>query len=222
VFVADRTSYTGSDDPLFLGDVGDAIMAYYGLPEYLAGQDRFNFWVSRTTGSVEDADQGCDHEADGVSFADAHAILHRVTGLRDCAPGGRRVFSAEVDGQFPRVVRHETAHRPFGLADEYCDLRNPPAGSVCDGGYFEASPHPNLYESRDACEVDAPSLLDASGFPRTAADCQSFEEVVNNWFDATWWVSEPVNDLMVNNTVANAADDRRIQWLLDRCRDGDC
>ena len=43
--------------------------------------------------------------------------------FRDCAPGGQRLFSSEPTSI--GTVLHETGHRPFGLADEYC----------CDGGY---------------------------------------------------------------------------------------
>jgi hypothetical protein len=219
VFVADRLSYTGVDDPQFFTDVANAIMAYYGLKEFLVGQDRFNFWLSRSTGSAESFTQGCDHDVDDVSFADVQALLHNRSPFRNCAPGGEHVFSATAGGA--AVLRHETGHRPFGLADEYCDLRNPPAGSSCDGGYYEADPFPNLYEEQDRCESDAPNLEDA-GVPRTAADCGSFPDEVDWWFDNTWWISEPANDLMVNNTVPNAADRRRIEWLLDRCLAGDC
>jgi hypothetical protein len=221
VFVADRVSYAlGADDPQFLGDVAGAIMAYYGVAEFLVAQDRFNFWISRSTGLAESFNQGCDHDVEGIAFADVHALLHnQPSPFRDCAPGGRRLFSATAG--VPGILRHETGHRPFGLADEYCNFRNQPAGSVCDGGYYEADPFPNLYGERDRCESDASNLEDA-GVPRTPADCGSFPDAVDWWFDNTWWISEPVNDLMVNNTVPNAADRRRIEWLLERCRAGGC
>lgn len=222
VFNADRVSYTaGIRTAQFLQAVEDAIAAYYQSSVFLAGQDRFNFWISRSPALAESFEQGCDHDVQGISFADAHAILHTnpPSSFRNCAPGGRRVFSATAG--MNGLLRHETGHRPFGLADEYCDLRNPPAGAVCDGGYFEADPFPNLYQERSDCEADAPSLEDA-GVPRTAADCGSFREDVSWWFDSTWWVSEPVNDLMVDNSTPRAADRRRIEWLLDRCLAGDC
>jgi hypothetical protein len=232
VFVADGTAYSGADDPQFFADVTTAIEAYYGLPDFLVAQDRFNFWVSRAVGLADTNAFGvCDHNTgqplgSGIAFADVHAILHDrlPANFRDCAPGGRRVFSASLNrGNFPGLLRHETGHRPFGLADEYCDRRNPPAGSRCDGGYFEPDPFPNLYEGRAGCEADAPNLLDG-GVPRTAADCDSFDED-EAWFQLSdvWYVSEPdAGDLMVDNTLPRAADTRRIEWLLDRCRSSDC
>lgn len=221
VFNADRTSYTtGIHGSQFHQAVEDAIAAYYNSSAFLVGQDRINFWVSRSLALAESFEQGCDHDVEGISFTDAHAILHtNPSPFRNCAPGGRRVFSATAG--MSGLLRHETGHRPFGLADEYCDLRNPPAGSVCDGGYFEAEPFPNLYGDRTRCENDAPNLEDG-GVARTAADCGSFTEDVAWWFDDTWWISEPVDDLMVNNSTPRAADRRRIQWLLDRCLAGDC
>lgn len=223
VFVADEDSYASAADPGFLSDVSDAIRnAYYGLPVFVSRQDAFNFWIAREVGDAVPFGSGCDHEAPDNSWADVQAILH-TDSFRDCAPGGERLFSSLAG--FSGILRHETGHRPFGLADEYCDGRNPPAGSSCDGGYFQASPFPNLYSTRDGvlgglvpgCATDAPDL------GRTAADCVSFQEDVEWWFDDTWFVSEPAsNDLMVDNQDPQAADERRILWLLDRCDAADC
>lgn len=230
VFVADQDNYAAPLDRPFVNEVFNAINnAFYDYELFLRRQDAFNFWIAREPG---DAEPGCDHDAPGISWADAKAILH-TDDFRDCAPGGQRVFSAVVPPgassfRSAEVIRHETGHRPFGLADEYCDERDPPAppfGSVCDGGYFQASPFPNLYSTRDGlmgglvpgCATDAPDL------GRTAADCESFQEDVEWWFDDTWFISEPAsNDLMVDNEDPQAADERRILWLLDRCDAADC
>ena len=40
------------------------------------------------------------------------------------------------------ILLHELGHSLFGLADEYC----------CDGGYWEAKPIPNIFESKQECE----------------------------------------------------------------------
>ena len=85
-------------------------------------------------------------------FADAGAIVHRDASIRDCAPGGDRFFTGDAThmdgGLLGRVFLHETGHRPFGLADEYC----------CDGGYFQADPFPNVYEEPEDCEDDIAGL----------------------------------------------------------------
>ena len=56
--------------------------------------------------------------------------MFHTDNFRDCAPGGERVFSTEP-GSFGTIL-HESGHRPFGLADEYC----------CDGGYLPDRPLP--------------------------------------------------------------------------------
>lgn len=236
VFVADQDNYAAPLDRPFVNEVFNAINnGFQGYQLFLRRQDAFNFWIAREPG---DAEPGCDHDAPSVAWADAKAILH-TDAFRDCAPGGQRVFSATVppgvaSSRSAEILRHETGHRPFGLADEYCDERNPPAGSVCDGGYFQNVPFPNLYSSLDGstdplsgemlpgCASDAPDL------GRTGSDCVSFEEDVDiterGWFvDRTWFVSEPASgDLMVDNEEPQAADERRILWLLDRCDAADC
>lgn len=130
VFIADRDTYpNGARDMQFLEDVRRVVdTSYYGFNEFLANQDKFNFWIARAQGRADDANDGdCDHELpdnwdDAFAFADAGAILHRKN-QRDCALRGDRIFSGVVDTAVRtdalQVVTHENGHQPFGLADEY-------------------------------------------------------------------------------------------------------
>jgi hypothetical protein len=208
VFIADEDSYTGDTDATFLTDAGNVILqAYYGYDLYLSNQDKFNFWLAKGTGNAEKVEDGCDHEPpdgwdDEYAFADVGAILHTDT-FRDCAPD--RLFSSEPTSI--GTVRHETGHKPFGLADEYC----------CDGGYFQTDVFPDIYEEPDDCAADAPSL------GRTGADCREFEEVIDWWFDSDWSVSDPASDdLMVDRGAPQANDTRRINWVYDNCASAGC
>lgn len=219
VFIADRDDYTGPRDPAFLQDVRAVILNSYFAKDpnnpgtsfsgsdydvFLANHDKYNFWVANNMGDAEDAASGCDHEAPSISWADSGVLLHRDD-LRDCAPGGQRLFSSEPFSL--GTVLHETGHRPFGLADEYC----------CDGGYFQNEPNPNLYEEPEDCAADAPSLL------RTAGDCREYDEVIDWWFDRDWSISEPAgNDLMDDRGAPQAADLRRINWLFGNCQAAGC
>lgn len=214
VFIPDRDDYSGAD-AAFISDVEALIRgAYFTEPIFLDNQNAYNFWIATDTGDAE----GFKRDQSGVnrcditepagwnstySFSDLGVIVHKDN-LRDCAPGGKNLVSTK-NTSF-RVLLHETGHRPFGLADEYC----------CDGGYFEVSPHPNLYKSVEACRDDAPGLNN-----RSPDACRSFTQ---NYPDfSTWLISEPAsNDLMSDNGNPNAADQRRIRWLLNECMRGRC
>ena len=210
VFYADRDSYAmGSSDPAFLGHVRDALTkAYFTEDIYLDNQDKMNYWIALPGGK---ADPDCEIDAPQKSWEDTGIVLH-TDDFRDCAPGGERVFSTEP-GSF-RTILHESGHLPFGMADEYC----------CDGGYFQAAPFPNVYHLRDAnmnvplgCADDAPSV------GKTAADCRSWVEPIDWWFDNTWWTSDPVSDdLMVDRQTRRELDTRRMGWLFDVCRGAGC
>jgi hypothetical protein len=215
VFIGDEDHYPGgaNHDGLQM-DVATVIAdAYYDFDVFLDHQDQMNFWVAFATGDAEDSADGCDHEAPGVSWADTGVLLHRNgAGFRNCAPGGEDLFSASPTGI--STVRHETGHRPFGLADEYCPNR---IDGKCDGGYFEADPYPNVYAEPEECVADAPNL------GRTAADCREWTEDVENWADSDWSKSDPGgDDLMEYNGAAQGADRRRINWLFDECRGARC
>ena len=217
VFVADADSYTGANDPQFLADAASVIKgAYYGQDYFLANQQRFNFWLADQVGDADrvPAPTAADptatncvltapaNFASDYSWRNAGAILHSDT-FRDCASGG--VFSTEPTSL--GTVLHETGHAAFGLADEYC----------CDGGYFENSPFPDLWDTLAECQSDAPAL------GRTAADCRTITDprpaTPKNWF-----TSEPTpNDLMnASRRPPQAADIRRADWLFGNCAAGNC
>ncbi|HEX6899379.1 MAG TPA: hypothetical protein VF789_06680 [Thermoanaerobaculia bacterium] len=206
VFYADRDSYTSSNDPQFLTDVRNAIVnSYYTEDVFLVNQDRMNYWLAEDTGR---ADTGCEIEAPRKSWEDAGIILH-TDNLRDCAKNG--VFSSEPNSF--RTILHETGHRPFGLADEYC----------CDGGYFQTNPFPDLYSPVAPIFSLVTCAEDAVNVGRTEADCRSFVEDVPWWFDNTWFTSDPASDdLMVDRGRRRALDNRRIFWLFDVCRGSGC
>jgi hypothetical protein len=218
VFVADRDTYPSARDPRFLDDVRRVIeTSYYGFNDFLANQDKFNFWIAQAQGRADDANDGdCDHELpanwdDTFAFADAGAILHRKN-QRDCALRGDRIFSAVVDTSVRsdalQVPTHESGHQPFGLADEY-----PP-----DGGYFQQDVAPNVYEDMAGCVADAPAL------GRSATACRRWERPTDWWPDPDWFSSEPApNDVMYNNTgPANAADIRRYTLIFGDCASAKC
>lgn len=210
VLIADKDSYSSASAAAFLSDAGSVILnAYYSYDLYLTNQDKFNFWLADGTGDAQSFPSGCGHVPpsgwdDDYGAADVGAILH-TDNFRDCAPGGERLFSSEPTSIM--TVRHETGHRPFGLADEYC----------CDGGYFQADPFPNVYEEPEDCAEDAPNL------GRISSDCREFEETIENWDDFDWSVSDPAsNDLMVDNAAPQAADSRRINWMFGNCNSAGC
>jgi len=213
-FVGDRDNYSGPGDGTFQTDVSAAILtAYYSFDIFLTHQDQMNFWLSEQTGNAEDSADGCDHEAPEFTWADAGILLHSSgANFRDCAPGGERIFSSSP-GSF-NTMRHETGHRPFSLADEYCPAQ---ISGKCDGGYYESEPFPNVYEEPEDCQADAPNL------GRPASACREFEEDVENWVDTDWSISDPpTNDLMVDNTTPQANDIRRINWYFGTCQAAAC
>lgn len=216
VFYPDEDSYTGPTDPAFLTDVSNAIQnSYYTEDIFLINQDKMNYWIALDTGKAGGFSDGdCKLDASQRAWEDAGAVFHTDT-LRDCAPGGKRLFSSEPNSF--RTILHETGHRPFGLADEYC----------CDGGYFQASPFPNVYAFLPNIDLGGNTIVgcadDALSVGRTESDCRSWVQPIPWWFDNTWWTSDPAsNDLMVDNNVRQALDDRRINWLFNVCRGAGC
>lgn len=214
-FAADAFTFPdGAMNPQFLLDVREVIhTSYLDFDIFLRNQDKFNFWITPGTAFAADADTDpfCSHALPtgyltSAAFVDVFAILHRK-GTRDCAPKFPRSFSGDMDlDDGLEVIRHETGHTPFGLADEYC----------CDGGYFQRSKMPNVYRNQGNCEADAPNL------GRTAADCRSWQGTTGPIF-RTWWTSEPDgNDLMNDNRLPRAADIRRIFEVFRRCAEGKC
>ena len=226
VFIADNVTYTGPTDPMFLADVVQTInISYYGFDQFLASQDKFNFWLASDMGRADDADSGgCDHDLpsgwDGeYAFADAGAILHRQS-QRDCALRDDRIFSGTLNTGYRsdafQVVTHETGHQPFGLADEYC----------CDGGYFQTESAPNVYEELSPGNIFAASPActeDAGALGRDGSACHEWDETVDWWFDPDFATSEPTsNDIMEDNGAAQAADIRRYNLIFAGCQAAGC
>ena len=116
------------------------------------------------------------------------------------------MFSAEPASL--GTVLHETGHSPFGLADEYC----------CDGGYFQTPEVPDVFSSLAACQADALTL------GRVAADCRTWMSTATATNGQSFWSSEPdVTDLMNNDRrPPQAADIRRMDWFVDKCRQAKC
>jgi hypothetical protein len=227
VFIADKDNYTGPSDSVFQTDVTTMIAAYYSEPAFLKRQDHLNFWIALDVGDAADDCESTapDNWDDDYTFADAGAITHRDSSIRDCAPGGDRIFSGDATrldgGLLGRVFLHETGHRPFGLADEY-----PP-----DGGYFMGEPFVNLYGPagvlpsaffEDLCKADIPLLQPFDvmlGFaPRTTGDCR---QVTTD--DGIIWTSDPMNNhLMDDNLTVRGADLRQMEYLFGQCRLAGC
>lgn len=230
VFLADEDDYASASDPDFNADVHRLLKyGYWNHTDFLKDQHRYNIWLARDMGDAESSEDGCDHRLPMsvvnstmgggrvedtwlryYAFADTAAIVHREE-FRDCAPGGRNIFSVDFEtGKVPfpdsdiSTVRHETAHRPFGLADEYC----------CDGGYREEDRLPNLYESLVNCEADTASL------GRVPSDCY---EIQSGSTRTGWYKSDPDSDDVSNDGYdINANDKRRIDWFFLQCLGGKC
>jgi len=221
---ADRAIRAYFNEPLFLanqsrfnfwiaGDQGSAGRNYdASRSEDGAGDDTCGNGVDDGgDGSTDEDDPQCspcflnapDAWDNDLAFADVGAIIH-TTDFRDCARGGQRLFSAWTDYPLELVVRHETGHAPFGLADEYC----------CDTGYFQPNPEPNVYSTLIACETDA---RDVGRFPSA---CRQIAKGGNT---VSWWTSDPASDdLMVDNGTPRALDERRINWKFNECDQGRC
>ena len=209
VFVPDVDSYSGVEDPDFAQDVFEMIRdGFHRYDLYNRFQHRFNFWLSRNTGRVDrESDEGDSPRTlekptdwkENYSFADVAAIVHTDSFRGFARSGG---FAAQTGS--PRTARHEAAHSPFGLSDEYC----------CDTGYYERDHLPNVYETLASCEADTLNL------GREPGDCRSWVSERN---DETYYTSEPDEpELMRGGNKANAADIRRIEWMFNRCSLGEC
>lgn len=217
VFIPDTDSYSGTNDPNFLSDAADVIKgAYYGEDYFLKNQPNINFWLADQTGDADSVpaptpadpnNKNCvltlpANWATDYMWRDSGAVLHRDS-FRDCANSG--VFSSEPTSL--GTVLHETGHSPFGLADEYC----------CDGGYFENSPNPDLWDTLAECQSDATAL----GRPTT--DCRTITDS-RPTPPKNWYTSEPTpNDLMNGDRrPPQAADIRRMDWFFGNCAAGKC
>lgn len=188
VFFYDRDEYTSYNDPAFQRDVGLLIWGgYFTVPWIHMNQEHFNFWLATVPANSgpdpEDTDASdgtsCLREAPErfdktYSFADSGAIVHRSACRDNAGPPG--LFTIEVDLNRLQVVAHETGHRPFGLADEYC----------CDGGYFTRGawgpPFANMFEDAQDCVDDANDRGVDPAACRALVDADTSED---------WWLFEP-------------------------------
>lgn len=188
VFFADRDEYTSFDDPDFLEDVQLLLHGGYLTVPWLARfQEHFNFWIGKDVANSgpdpddQDASDGilCLREAPEdfgkkYTFANSAGIVHR-SACRDNA-GSPGIFTIQVNLNLLQVVAHETGHRPFGLADEYC----------CDGGYFTRSvfgpPYPNMFTREDGCRSKAADRDHDPDLCRSLVDSDNGKD---------WWLFEP-------------------------------
>jgi hypothetical protein len=172
---------------------------FHTVPFFLANQNRFNFWIARTTADIDGTPSSCTQivppeDWDQYAFADSGWIFH-TDPHRDCANQALRLYGGRID--VPLTPVHETGHTPFGLADEYC----------CDGGYFQAEQFPNVYTDLASCIAD---ILNVGGLP---GDCRPIGAAAG-----TWHTSDPITDVMgTERRTFNRLDRRRVNWLLNRC-----
>ena len=229
-----------TEDPLFpvfsgwrrvqqgLPPSGQAVPVLFGAEgrgekPFLQYQHLLNIWLALESGEAMNFAGGmCTHVTPPsfdteYLFAETVAILHTDTMLRDCATGARLLSAEAPNVSSSRTLLHETGHRPFGLADEYCYKRPGSMSTVCDGGYFENGPFPNVFETLMDCEADAV----AEGRPTSA--CQEWEsDRANNV--GPWYTHDPVvDDLMVDRETVELLDLRKIRWLFELCQmNGTC
>ena len=213
VFIADKDSYNGSNDPAFLQHVHKFLQEGYMNEEiYLRNQDRFNFWISKDMGDAIGFKEGSPcvelppDYAVNIPFSDTNIALH-TDAFRDCAQNN----SFSIENFSLDTLLHESGHRPFGLKDEYC----------CDGGYFQTAVNPNMYgpETSGTTVFDACMLDPLAKLPNS---CKEFtSKKGEKWYrlDHAPAFSDDEdlveNDLMLDNQVMRAADERRIQGVID-------
>ncbi|QBQ54971.1 hypothetical protein [Nitrosococcus wardiae] len=215
VFIPDSDNYASANDLSFRNDVYGVIWTAFLSDElFLRNQDRFNFWIAQDRGDAHGFTTGSPcytppaNWTTDYPFADSGVLLH-TDDLRDCATGG--IFSSEPGST--ETVRHETGHSPFGLADEYC----------CDGGYFQTSVNPNLFgpeppgstAALTACQADPLAGLRDSCLGFVSSRISSGNQFFRVDHAPASREVEVENDRMIDNKVPRAADDRRIQAIID-------
>jgi hypothetical protein len=126
----------------FLVDAKDLIEnGYLGASEIFDNRCKFNFYYYPNAADYQPVCNfgalPSDYYSD-CSFADSAAVIFSAG--RACSSSYFSVTPRDYN-----TVVHETGHKIFGLADEYC----------CDGGYFEPSPNPNIYHSLADCQSDS-------------------------------------------------------------------
>jgi len=215
VFIPDSDNYASANVTAFRNDVHSVIRdAFLSDELFLRNQGRFNFWIAQDTGDAHGFTAGSPchtapaNWATAYSFADSGVLLH-TDNLRDCATGG--IFSTEPGST--DTVRHETGHSPFGLADEYC----------CDGGYFQTGTNPNLYgpdapggrAGLVACQADGLAGLRDSCLGFTSSRVSSGSQFFRLDHAPASGAVDVENDRMMDNKVPRAADERRIQAIIN-------
>ena len=173
------------DKAQFKHDVVDRVFdwdthtGYLYTPTITEFKDRYNIWYYNSESSI---DVGSYQEVckkwylpdsnfytEGA-FTDVLVILFSGS-KRACTLGLSRGVGFPISSQASstRSLIHESAHKIFGLADEYC----------CDGAYFEASPgQANVWPSQSACE--------AASFHQyiSSSPCQNFCPTMDcHWTD---------------------------------------
>lgn len=215
VFIADSDNYTSANVTAFHNDVYSVIhRAFLSDELFLRNQGRFNFWIAQDLGDAHgfNPPSPCQTAPTNwtvdYSFSDSGVLLH-TDDLRDCANGG--IFSSEPGSI--NTVRHETGHSPFGLADEYC----------CDGGYFQTGTNPDLYGPEPpgsatalaACRADALAGLRDSCLGFVSTRVRSGSQFFRLDHAPAPGAVDVENDRMIDNLVPRAADERRIQAIID-------
>lgn len=221
VFVPDDGSIVSIEDGRFLNMITNYTNTFLKSENWVPYQDHFNFWIAPDFGTVKpftltDGPNGCGSTIpanwnEDYTWADTGVLAH-FTGdwrFRDCAFLPEFSTIQLSGGSKPDTLAHELGHSLFGLADEYCDTRPGSNSTVCDGGYFQNDPNPNLYANLDDCNAN-PTKEDR--------DCQEIvpNHIYPDWF-GFWYTSDPpVDDLMVDNKLIQPLDDRRINYIIDR------
>ena len=247
VFFADDTDYTSPTDPVLANDLFDLIYeGYFTISWFIDFQYMFNFWIATdmtANGNLDPSDTRglCSRDEPNRfkkrwAYADAAGIVHRDV-CRDNA-GSPGTFTIEVDAGRLQVLAHETGHRPFGLADEYC----------CDGGYFSSKspvfsndynpPFPNLYKTEDRCRDDAINRI------FSADDCRLLrDEDGKDWWigeadytgngtiprvDRVWDLMQQTGDVrdaagnFLDRYAAGPSELERLSWFISQCLNGEC
>ncbi|MFH0884258.1 MAG: thrombospondin type 3 repeat-containing protein [Candidatus Micrarchaeota archaeon] len=186
VFVR-NTTYSSTAN--FANDTINLVKNFFNDPILAAGITKFNFYYY--SGATATINSMCKYSVPNslwqdCSFAQSVAIVH-TAGWRDCSSGN--TFS--VGHTNYKVMRHESGHNIFGLADEYC----------CDGGYWQPSPNPNIYSSLQNCENDAPNLNVSKSLCR---------QICENGKCVNWWKSDPDSCTMLNGQNFSVGCQRRV------------
>ena len=186
-----------------------------------AAPDAFAFWFTTTRADIgiyaDSGDVMCRRDAmTSLPFAEVQAVFHLVD-CRDTTDGSGATFSA-----FARTTRsaatifwHELHHGAFDLADEYAD----------DGGYFQTADVPNVMGSAaDCARLGAQAELCEQIGAREEDACVAKGTKVGDCpiRRVNWWRAAPRPDVMIGNTIENADDQRRANFIVARCRRGQC